>query len=177
MKKILILCFLALSITFSQAQKFGYVDSQKILEQVPDYKKAQKEIDRLSVEYQKQIESEYQVLDSMYRSFKEEQILLTEEMKEKRSKAISEKEKEIKDFQKKVFGYEGLVFLKRQELISPIQDKVHEAIEKIAKVHKLQFVFDKSGDLSIIYVNPTHDYTDYVLEELELKKPDDGKTD
>lgn len=172
MKKLFLILLCSLSL-FTFSQKFGYVDSEKILESIPDYKKAQQEIDKLSIQYQKEIEEEYAVLDSLYQSFRKEEILLTDDMKRKRQNAIMEKEKEIKAYQKKIFGFEGLIFLKRQELIAPIQEKVFEEVKKIAETHKLQFVFDKAGDLVMLYVNPTHDYTDLVLEELGLGDPTD----
>ena len=94
-------------------------------------------------------------------------------MKEERLTAINNKETDVKDYQKKIFGFEGLFFLKKKELMKPIQDKVFEAVEKVAKEHRLQIVFDKSGDLVMIYTDPIHDYTDYVLEELGLGDPND----
>lgn len=167
MKKIIIilLSFWALQVS---AQKFGYVDTEYVLKKVPEYTEAQKEIDKISVQYQKEIEGKYASLDSMFNAFRKEEILLTEEMKQKRQDQIMQKEKEIKEYQKKIFGFEGLVFLKRQELIKPVQDKVFAAVKKVAQGHNLQVVFDKASDLVMIYTNPTHDYTDYVLEELGL---------
>jgi len=157
-----------LSVISSYGQKFGYVDTDLILKKIPEYAQAQKEIDRLSVEYQKEIEKMYFSRDSLYNAFKREEILLTEEMKEKRLEEIELEEKKIKEYQKKIFGFEGLIFLKRQELIEPIQDKVYEVVKKVAKAHKLQIIFDKAGDLTMIYASPVHDYTDYVLESLNL---------
>lgn len=160
----------------SFAQKFGYIESEKILQKMPAYSEAQKEIDKISVEYQKEIENMYVQLDSMFQKFREEEILLTEEMKQKRQKEIMDKEKEIKEYQRKIFGFEGLIFLKRQELIKPLQDEVFEAVKKVARKNGLQVIFDKSSDLQMIYASKTHDYTDYVLEELELKEaPEPGK--
>ena len=155
-------------ISNAYAQKFGYVDSELILKKMPEYKAAQQEIDGVSVNYQKEIEGMTSQLDSMYQAYRKEEILLTEEMKQKKKNAIIEKEKSIKAYQRKIFGFEGLIFLKRQELIKPVQDKLFEAVERVSKRHKLQFVFDKSGDLTMIYANPIHDYTDLVLETLDL---------
>ncbi|MCP4521865.1 MAG: OmpH family outer membrane protein [Cytophagales bacterium] len=168
MKKILLFAFSLCLFSSVFAQKFGYVDTEFILKQLPEYKEAQQEIDKLSVQYQKQIEKKYVSLDSLFNAFRQEEILLTEEMKREKQNEIMLKEKEIKEFQKKIFGYEGLIFLKRQELIKPIQDKVYDAVKKVAEREKLQVVFDKASDLVMIYANPVHDYTDYVLEELKL---------
>ncbi len=170
--------FLALFLTIGvssvcQAQKFGYIDSEKILTQMTEYKEAQQEIDRLAIKYQQEIEVKYNSLDSMKQAYQREELLLTKQMRDKRIAEISEKEAEIKTFQKKIFGFEGLIFLKRQELIKPIQQKIYDAVKKVAQRERLQIVFDKSSSLTMIYSNPVHDYTDYVLEELGLGDPDD----
>jgi len=102
-----------------------------------------------------------------------EQVLLTEAMRKERTDAIKKKEAELKEYQKKVFGFGGLFFLKKQELIKPIQDKVWDAVDKVAKKNSLAIVFDKSGELVMIYTDPRYDYTDFVLEELGLGDPND----
>ena len=169
MKKLL---FLILAITLSAqasfAQKFGYVDSEFILSKMPAYNAAQKEVDKLSESWQKDIEARYQEIDKMYKSYQAEEVLLTEEMKKKRQNEIVNKEKEVKEYQKSIFGFEGTLFKKRQELIKPVQDEIYEAIEKVAKQKQLQIIFDKSGGLVMLYTNPVHDYTEFVLEALGL---------
>jgi outer membrane protein len=159
----------ALLISFSSySQKFGYIKSEEIVKKMPDYKKAEDELQQLSTKWQQEIEEQKKELDKLQKEYQAEEVLLTEEMKKERQTAISEKEKAVKEYQKKMFGFDGLLFLKRQELIKPIQDKVFEAVEKVAKEKQLQIVFDKSADLVMIYTNPIHDYTDYVLEKLKL---------
>ena len=148
------------------AQKFGYVDTEFILTKIPAYKEALIEIDQLSVEQQKKIDKMYLQVDSMVNSFQLEEPLLTDHQKAKRQTKIDEKEVQIKKFQTDIFGYEGEIWLKRQELIRPIQDDIYTSISKVAKKNKLSFVFDKAGDMVILYANPIHDYTDYVLEDL-----------
>ncbi len=173
MKYLIIFTSLLFFSLVASAQKFGVVDTEKILSEMKEYKTVQEEIDKISIEEQKKIEKMYGELDSLNHTYQREEILLTEEMKTKRRAEINKKHKQIKTYQRKIFGFEGLIFLKRQELIAPVQNKVFTAVEKVAKKHKLQFVFDKSGDLSLIYANPVHDYTDYVLEELDLGDPTD----
>lgn len=169
MKKLLFLILVViLSAQVSFAQKFGYVDSEFILSKMPAYAAAQKEVDKLSENWQKDIESRYKEIDKMYKSYQAEEVLLTDEMKKKRQNEIVEKEREVKGYQKKIFGFEGQLFKKRQELIKPVQDEVYEAIEKVAKQKQLQVVFDKSGGLVMLYTNPVHDYTEFVLEALQL---------
>jgi outer membrane protein len=109
----------------------------------------------------------------MYRSLQAEQVLLTEAMRAERMEAISQKETELKEYQRKVFGAGGLYFLKKQELIKPVQDKVWDAVDKVAKKNNLAIVFDKAGELIMVYTDPRYDYTDFVLEELGLGDPND----
>jgi outer membrane protein len=140
---------------------------------MPEYKKAQEEIDRLSQLWEKEIMAMSKGIESMYGSLQAEQVLLTEAMRKERTDAIKKKEAELKEYQKKVFGYGGLFFLKKQELVKPVQDKVWEAVDKVAKKNSLAIVFDKSGELVMIYTDPRYDYTDFVLEELGLGDPND----
>ena len=160
-------------LNFAEGQKFGYIDTNFILSKMPEYAKAQSEIDQLSGGWQKEVEEMSKNVESLYASLKAEEVLLTDEMKGERMDAIHKKEAELKEYQRKVFGFGGLFFLKKQELIKPLQDKVFEAVEKVAKQNRLAIIFDKSGDLVIIYTDPRHDYTDFVLEELGLGDPND----
>lgn len=170
----IILIVLTLSgLASTQAQKFGYIDSDFILSKMPEYKKAEDEIDQLSTAWQKEVEDMQKKIESLYSSFQAEQVLLTEEMKQERLDEINKKELELKEYQKKVFGFGGLFFLKKQELIKPLQDKVFDAVEKIAKSNRLAIIFDKAGELVMIYTDPRHDYTDFVLEELGLGDAND----
>ena len=155
------------------AQKWGYVDTEYILGKIPEYKEAQDEINTLSLSWDQEIQSMYREIESLYDKLQAEEVLLTAEMKEERLAEIQLKEEEVKAYHKKVFGYEGLFFLKKKELIKPVQDKVFDAVEKVAKDNRLQMVFDKSGELVLIYTDPIHDYTDYVLEELGLGDKND----
>jgi outer membrane protein len=140
---------------------------------MPEYKKAQDEINRLSDLWQKEIQGMSKNIEILYSSLQAEQVLLTEEMRKERTDVIRKKEAELKEYQNKVFGFGGLFFLKKQELIKPIQDKVWDAVDKVAKKNSLAIVFDKSGELVMIYTDPRYDYTDFVLDELGLGDPND----
>jgi outer membrane protein len=170
---VLISVFLAFGLNFVSAQKFGYIDSEFILGKMPEYQKAQGEIDQLAANWQKEIEEMGRKVEGLYVQYKAEEVLLTEEMRQERMADIKKKETDWKDYQKKVFGFEGLYFLKKKELIKPLQDKVWDAVEKIAKANRLAIVFDKAAELTMIYTDPRHDYTDFVLEELGLGDPHD----
>jgi outer membrane protein len=157
----------------ANAQKWGYVDTEYILSKIPEYKEAQDEINELSLSWQQEIANMYKEIEGMYNKLQAEEVLLTKEMRDERMAEIKAKEEEVKEYHKKVFGFEGLFFLKKKELIKPVQDRVFEAVEKVAKDNRLQMVFDKSGELVLIYTDPIHDYTDYVLEELGLGDEND----
>ena len=165
--------FLIFGLNFVEAQRFGYIDTDFVLNKMPEYKKAQDEISQLSDAWEKEIQEMAKKIEAMYSSFQAEQVLLTDEMKKDRSDAIQKKEAELKEYQKKVFGFGGLFFLKKQELIKPIQDKVWDAVDKVAKQNNLAIVFDKAGELVMIYTDPRYDYTDFVLDELGLGDPND----
>ncbi|WP_370634797.1 OmpH family outer membrane protein [Cesiribacter sp. SM1] len=154
-------------------QKFGYVDTQYILNKMPEYKEAQQEIQKVSLGWQDEIKDKQKEIEALYSALKTEEVLLTDAMKQERLTDIKKREQTLKDYQTKVFGYEGMFFLKQKELLQPVQEKVFDAVEKVAVKQKLQVVFDKSGELVIIYTNPVHDYTDYVLEELGLGDKED----
>jgi outer membrane protein len=170
---ILILGFVLFGLNFAEGQKFGYIDTNFILSKMPEYLKAQSEIEQLSTGWQKEVEDMQRAVETSYIALKAEEVLLTEEMKEERKTMIQKKEAELKEYQRKVFGFGGLFFLKKQELIKPLQDKVWDAVEKVAKQNRLAIIFDKSGELVMIYTDPRHDYTDFVLEELGLGDPND----
>jgi outer membrane protein len=174
MKNFILFIFLLVAgLNQAFSQKWGYVDTEYILGKIPEYKEAQDEINTLSLSWQQEIANMYKEIEGMYNKLQAEEVLLTKEMRDERMAEIKAKEEEVKEYHKKVFGFEGLFFLKKKELIKPVQDRVFEAVEKVAKDNRLQMVFDKSGELVLIYTDPIHDYTDYVLEELGLGDQND----
>jgi outer membrane protein len=169
LKRIGILVVLFLTTSLVHSQSFAYVDTEYILENIPDYKDAQGELDKLSIEWQKQLERRYSEIDKMYKNYQAEQILLTEDMKVKREDEIIKKEKAAKEYQKEKFGVDGELFQKRKELVKPVQDKVYKAISSIANYKKLGVVFDKSSALTMLYTNPKYNISDDVLKKLGYK--------
>ena len=156
---------IALSTTV-QAQKYAYVDSQYILDNIPEYQDAQDELDDISKKWQKEIEVKYKEVEDMYKEYQAEAVLLPADIKKQKEDAIVKKEKEVKTLQKKYFAPEGELFKKRQELVQPIQEKVFNAIESIATTKNYGFVFDKAGGVSLLYGNPKFDISDDVLDEV-----------
>lgn len=162
-------CLFCLTATPASAQKYAYVNTQYILDNIPDYKTAQQQLDNLSVQWQKEIEDKYAIIDKLYKAYQAEQVLLTEEMKKRRQEEINQKEKDVKDLQKQRFGYEGDLFKKKQELVKPIQDKIYNAVKKMATDQSYAVIFDKSGDLVMLYTNPKYDKSDDILLAMGYK--------
>ncbi|KAA6433587.1 OmpH family outer membrane protein [Rufibacter glacialis] len=152
----------------ASAQRFGYIDSGFILQKMPAYSNAQAEVEKLSQTWQKEIENMRAELEKLQKSYQAEEILLTPDMKVKRQEELTRKDTELREFQRKMFGFEGALFKRRQELVRPAQDQLFEAVEKIVRARGLNFMFDKSGDVVMLYTDPRHDYTELVLEELGL---------
>lgn len=167
MKKIFVsltvLCLMALP---AMAQKFAYVDSEYIMQNIPEYNDAQAQLDELSTQWQGEIEAKFKAIDKMYKDYQSESVLLPEDMKRKREDDIVKAEKEAKDLQKKRFGKDGDLFKKRQELIKPIQDKVFGAIEQVAQAKNYAIIFDKSGSVTVMWADARYDISDDILDEM-----------
>ena len=176
MKKLVVLLFCILSTTVIFAQKFACVDSEYILSNMPEYKQAQKELDDLSVQWQREVESKFQAIDKLYKAFQAESVLLPEELKSKKENEIIAAEKEAKDLQKQRFGNTGDLTKKRSELVKPIQDKIYNAIEKIAQEKSYSIIFDKASGATILYVDAKTDVSDLILAELGYKINSTKKT-
>ena len=165
--KLLLLLLTMSSVAF--AQKIGYVDSEYILNRHPDYKKVQEEMEALASEWRKEAQNLETEIKEMYNALKAEEVLLTEEMYQERLQTIKEKEKSATAFNNRVFGINGQYFQKQSELLQPLQSKIFDAIDKVSKRNGIAILFDKASGLSMIYTDPRHDYSDFVIEELGLE--------
>jgi outer membrane protein len=168
-KSVLILLLFIGTLASAFAQKYAYVDTEYILGNIPSYKAAQEQLDKISQQYQKELETLHAELDKMYKDFQSEAVLLSNDMKHRREDVIATKEKEYKKLQRQYFGPEGDLYKKRQALIKPIQDDVFKAIQEIADQGGYSIIFDKAGGLSLIYTNPKYDLSDQVLQKLGYK--------
>ncbi|HWR32953.1 MAG TPA: OmpH family outer membrane protein [Chitinophagaceae bacterium] len=170
MKKILIVVCSILFVAFSAgAQKYAIIDTRYILDKMPDYIAAQKQLDDIAAGWQNDIDTKQTELDNMYKAFDAEQVMLSDELKKKREDQLFNKERELRDMQRKRFGFEGDLFKKRQELIKPIQDKVYNAVQKMAVSRGYDFVLDKSEGITIIFADPKLDKSEDVLKDLGVK--------
>lgn len=166
MKKIILLTCAILIAGSLMAQKFAFVNSEYILKKIPSFKAAQEQIEKLSSQYQKEIETKYAEVDKLYQDYQAEKVLLTEEMRKKREDDIITKERQVKDLQMKYFGKDGLLFKKREELVKPIQDQVDNAIKELANEGGYAVIFDSSVSQNILYTNPRYDKSEEVLQKL-----------
>ena len=170
MKKLLILatCFLLLA-TISNAQRYAVIDSKYILDKLPEYKDAQKLLDQFSEQWQQEVDQKQALMDKMYKEYEAEQVMLSDVLKKKREDELYNKEKELRDLQKKRFGFEGDLFKKRQELIKPIQDRVYNAVQKLAVEKQYDFILDKSEGITVIFADPKLDKSADIIRNLGVK--------
>src|SRR5690606_9795057 len=131
------------------AQRFAYVDSDYILKHIPEYTSAQKQLDALSAQWQKDVDARFAEIENMFKAYQADQVLLTEEMRRRRENEIIEKENAAKEFQRVKFGFEGELFQTRTRLIKPIQDRVAKAIQAVADAQQLDMIFDKTSEITL----------------------------
>ncbi|MEP6712117.1 MAG: OmpH family outer membrane protein, partial [Ferruginibacter sp.] len=167
MKKILTIAFCLLVISFAaNAQRYAIIDSKYILDKVPEYKDAQKKLDQFSELWQQELDQKQAAMDKMYKDYDAEQVMLPDALKKKREDELFNKEKELRDLQRKRFGFEGDLFKKRQELIKPVQDRVYNAVQKLAVEKQYDFILDKSEGITVIFADPKLDKSDDVLKNM-----------
>lgn len=164
MKKITILALgLLFGITSLTAQKYVIVDTRYIFDKLPEFKQVQTSIDKVAAEWQQEIDVKQAALDKAYDAYESEQSMLSASARKKKEDDLFNKEKELRDLQKKRFGFEGDLFKKRQELMQPLQEKVNRAIQKLVLDSGYDLVLDKSEGKSIIFADPKLDKSDAVL--------------
>ncbi len=171
MKKFLLIALsIFLTVSTVSAQRYAVIDTKYILDKLPEYKDADKKLAQISQQWQIEIDDKQGQLSLMYRNYEAEQYMLSDELKKKREDQLFNMEKEIRDLQKKRFGYEGDIFKERQKLVKPVQDKVYNAIQKMAVSRGYDFVLDKSEGITVIFADPKLDKSDEILKELGISK-------
>ena len=169
MKTFLFACLFSFVCLAVNAQRYAVIDSKYILEKIPDYKEAQKKLDVFSNLWQLELDQKQTAVDKMFKDYDAEQVMLPDNLKKKREDELYNKEKELRDLQRKRFGFEGDLFKKRQELIKPIQDKVYNAVQKLAVDKQYDFILDKSEGITVIFADPKLDKSEEVLKNLGVK--------
>lgn len=168
-KYFLIAVFACLASVSVNAQRYAIIDTKYILSKMPEYVDADKKLQEISEQWQKEIDDKQAALDLMYKNYDAEQYMLTDELKKKREDELFNKEKELRDLQKRRFGYEGDLFKEREKLVKPLQDKVYNAIQKMAVARGYDFVLDKSEGITVIFADPKLDKSDEVLQQMGIK--------
>lgn len=163
---ILTLIFFFTSFHTGYSQRFAYVDSDYILNNIPEYLAAQEQLDKLAEEWQKIIEARYEDVEALYRNYQQERVLMSDEMRRKREDEIVQKEAEAAELQTRYFGPEGELYQNQEELIRPIQDRVYKVVEEMANDGNFAVIFDTANSPTMLYTNPRNDLSDDVLERL-----------
>lgn len=168
-KSILLLAvmfLLGITVNAQQNQRIAYVDSDYILENIPEYADAQEEINQLSKKWEKEITALFQEAQELDREYQAESVLLSEDQKRKKKEAITAKRQEAENLRMQYYGPEGELFAKRAELIQPIQEKVYNAINQVALTKNYAFVFDKAAGTTMLYCSDKNDISDEILDEI-----------
>lgn len=169
MKRVFLFAVALIFATLAFGQKYAYVDTEYILNNIPVYESAKTQLEDLTKEWKKEIDAKKTSIDQMYQNYQSERILLTEELRAKREDEIMKKEQELKQLQQKYFGESGMLYKKREELIKPIQDDIYNAIKEIATEGNYAVIFDTANNLNMLYTDPRHDKSDEVLRKLGYK--------
>lgn len=170
MKRIVLLFAIVFGVlATAEAQKIAYINTESILAKVPAYKTAQGQLERLRQQYQKEIESGYEKIEGLYKTYQNDKVLLTEDMKKRREEEIITREKEVKELQRKYFGQDGAMTKKSEELLRPIQDKVMTAVKEVAADDGYAIILDAANNPSMIYTNPRYDISDKIITKLGYK--------
>ena len=170
MKRVFFIFLFLFGIGFAKAQSYAFIDSDYIMKNVPEYIEAKEKIDKLAVKWTKEVEDRYAFIKTKKDNFNKEEVLLPNEEKEKRKNEIEKLEKETIELHSQYFGVNGEYFLKRQEFVQPIQDRVFTAMKKIAKREGYAFVFDKANQSNLVYAEKEYDISEIVLEEMGISK-------
>ena len=163
---LVVMFLLGITVNAQQNQRIAYVDSDYILENIPEYADAQEEINQLSKQWEKEITALYQEAQEMDREYKAESVLMSEDQKRKKKEAIAAKRQEAENLRMQYYGPEGELYAKRAELIQPIQEKVYNAINQVALTKNYAFVFDKAAGTTMLYCNDKNDISDEILDEI-----------
>jgi outer membrane protein len=170
MKKLFfIIGFTFLAVTSAVAQRFAFVDSDYILKHMPEYASAQRQLESLSSQWQKEVDQKYQEIDRLYKAYQADEVLMTADMKKRRQAEIDDKERSAKEFQRQKFGPDGELTQKSNELIKPIQEKIAKAIQAVAESDDIDMIFDKNSEVLMLYANPRYDKSADGIAKLGLK--------
>lgn len=169
-KRILFIAIIGIcTMSSSNAQKIAVIDISSILESLPEYLEAEQKLDQVSSEWRQDIAQEHDKIKSLYNKYQAEQVLLSDDIKMQREEEIMSKEKEVREMQKRKFGPDGELFKRRQELITPIQEKVFSAIEEYSAERGYDIILDKGGNSGVLFTSDEYDKTDIIKKQLGIR--------
>lgn len=157
--------FVSVGFLFSQ-MKIGYVDSETIMKQLPEAQEAQRKIDALVQQWQIELQRMRDEWKAKYDEYERRKLILTDEARAQMEKELTELDRKIAEFQMQKFGPDGELYRKQDEFVKPIQNKIFNAIKEVAIEEGYDFVFDKSGEILLLYANEKYDLTQKVLNKL-----------
>ncbi|HAJ98658.1 MAG TPA: hypothetical protein DCM62_01395 [Bacteroidales bacterium] len=170
MKKLLVIFALLLVSAPAFSQRFAYIDTDYIMDNIPEFRVAEEELQRVSNQWQEELESLFANIERMYRDYQAEAPLLPEAMRRQREENIIERERQAKELQMQRFGREGDLFKKRQELIRPIQERVANAVKELATSENFAIIFDRAGAMTMVFADVRFDMSDEVLRRLGYRR-------
>jgi outer membrane protein len=178
MKRLILLLSIAFGLYCGKANaqaRVAYIDTEYILDQMPEYRSAQKQLDESGQKWKDEVQKKAEEIEKLYKDYQAQWVLLPDDQRKKKEQEISGKEKALAQYKKDKFGPDGELDKKRQQLIKPVQDKVFDAVQQLAKEAALDIIFDKSGAVTMLYTNAKYDRSDDVLEILGINKKTDEK--
>jgi Skp family chaperone for outer membrane proteins len=168
-KVLFLMVMIGLSSLVANAQRgvrIGYIDTEYILQNVPEYQEATAQLDKKVQEWKSEIDQRLTVIDTKKKQLNSERVLLTKELYEERLEDITFEEAEILDYQQKRFGPNGDLMIQKKQLIQPIQDQIFAAVQEIAGNKQYDFIFDKSADVVMLYSAERFDISELVLRSI-----------
>ena len=161
--------FLLFSIPSFAQLKIGYVDSNTIMDKLPDAQDARQKLDAQVRDWQAELNKKEAQGKAKYDDYEKRKLIMTDQTRSEMETELMNMEKEISDYREKKFGTNGELFQKQDELMKPVQNKIFNAIQDIAQDEDLDFVFDRSGDVMLLYAKEEYDITNKVLDKLKLE--------
>ena len=169
MRKLLAIILLLSVLVPVHAQKYACVNTDYIMRNMPEYSQALNKINKYIEEWQQELQNKQQEVDELRQQYQQEAYLLPDNLKQRRQNEIHNKETELRNLQRQRFGTGGDLEQKRAELMKPVQDRVYNAIERVAREKNYAFVFDKAASATVLYVSEKYDISNQVLELLGVK--------
>jgi outer membrane protein len=161
------LLLLLLAVPAKAQPKIGYVDSDAIMKQLPDYQDTQKKLDAIIKEWQEELSKMERDWKSKYDDYDKRKLILTEQKRVEIEKELVGMEDQISKYRQDKFGVKGELFQKQEEFMKPLQNRVFTAISQVAKENDYDFIFDRSGELLFLYAKEQYDVTNLVLKKLK----------